>query len=103
LRSRITIPTVPSSITTGNYYGLLIETDIQSTVASATDSAYIKIDDPNGRGKWLKNLLEITNGDVGTAATNMMQSDLGNVATVAGLKVKINGTVYWIQLAEEGS
>ncbi len=98
MRSRVTVPS-GLTLTTGNYYGLLIETDLQSTVANATNSAYIKIDDPNQRGKWLTYFLDIAHGDVGTATSNMVKTNLGDAATAAGLKIVINGTPYWIQLA----
>ncbi len=98
LRGRITVPT-GLTLTAGNYYGLVIDTDLLSSVANCTDSAYIKFDDPNARGNWLKYALEIANGDVGTATSNMVKTDLGDTATVAGLKVKINNTTYWIQLS----
>jgi hypothetical protein len=99
LRSRLTVPT-GLTLSAGNYYGLLIETDMLSSIASCTNSAWIRTDDPSARGTFLKYFIDIVHGDVGTtAATNMVKSDLGDAATAAGLKIRINGTTYWIQLA----
>lgn len=102
VRSRVTIPS-GLTLTTGNYYGLLIETDIQSSLASCTESAYIKINDPNGRGKWLKDLLIMTNADAGTDNTHTIKTDLGTVNSTHGIHMVYNGTPLWLMATTNGS
>ncbi|HUV04866.1 MAG TPA: hypothetical protein VMX94_07135 [Armatimonadota bacterium] len=104
VRSRITIPT-GLTISTGNYYGLLIQTDIQSSIASATESAYIKIEDLRaGSGLQPKAVLRLVGLDAGTANTNVYKTDIPSSGTIVGaLKVWVNGTELWIPLLAKGS
>ncbi|HAR46348.1 MAG TPA: hypothetical protein DCS05_09325 [Nitrospiraceae bacterium] len=91
----------------GSAYAMVVETQSSVNSQNATKFGYFNVRSlkSGGGGEGTLPSLFMNIGDTGaevdagTATSNMVKTDLGDAATAAGLKVMINGTTYWIQLA----